>query len=206
MFTFARPAAERAAALRPQVGTSTSFRHTPTTGSFAHPKIPRKLSRAARMPEVQLPKLHALREEAVGARRAFLTALIFRVRMLSVYLRVTDEKARSRAQGHWAKARARVARLLAARRRWRIARNYVALRVWVRRWQGERAGRGWRERKATTYREARRYEKGKRETSGRTVQRRANGADVGIVMLWRLEGRTPMTEMRPRRRRTEGDG
>ena len=60
--------------------------------------------------------------------------------------------------------------------------------------------------KTTTYSETRKYEKGKRKASERTVQRRADGADVGIVMLWRIEGRVPMTELRPRRKRTEGDG
>ena len=73
---------------------------------------------------------------------------------------------------------------------------------------GERAGRGLREgRKTTSYCETRKYEKrGERETSGRKVQRNANGADMGIVMLWRIEGRLPMMELRPRRRRTDGDG
>ena len=150
--------------------------------------------------------MQALREGAVGARRAFLNAVIIRVRLLAVYLRISDEKGRRRARWHWARARARVTRLLATRRRWRKVRDRVALMTWVRRWQGERAGRGWRRRKTTTYRETRKYEKGKREEGGRTVQRRATGAEVGIVMLWRLEGRVPMMELRPRRRRTEGDG
>ena len=173
----------------------------------SHQRLPRDISRNACAKTLPLPSLQV---EAEGARRAFLAALTFRVRMLATFLRLSRPAERRRALARWKTAIGAVLRRVrGARRHWGVVRRHVALRVWVKRWMAGRAGRGMREHKTTTYKEARKYERkpsGERAKTGRKVQRRANGADVGIVMIWRLEGKLPMTELRPRRRRTEGDG
>ena len=57
-----------------------------------------------------------------------------------------------------------------------------------------------------TYKEARDWTKG---ATGKLTKKsvrwqRARGAEVGMAMLWRIEGKMPM--VRPRPKRTDGDG
>ena len=115
-------------------------------------------------------------------------------------------------------------KLLAKRRRvlgnWAALRRYVRTIVWVERLKEAVrdkkrdpqafTGRRWRwGGKPVEYNEKRKYERRKDDgmrggQKKRTVWRKAGGAEVGIVMQQRLQGRLPM--VRPKRRRTEGDG
>ena len=60
-----------------------------------------------------------------------------------------------------------------------------------------------------TYKQARRWTKRdegepSKQTRKSVRWQRAKGAEVGMAMLWRIEGKMPM--VRPRPKRTDGDG
>ena len=100
-------------------------------------------------------------------------------------------------------------------RRWGLVRRQAILIVWVKLWKEVRreemgrpeafAGRGWRPARAVNYREARPYNKRQAREGGeargeRVVWRKSRGAEIGVVMLMKLEGKRPMVRAKTKKK------
>ena len=206
----------------------------PTPGGTTRPgagTLPRRTRHGehAVVPRLAMPEIDGEGTGPDEERRDYFGALACKLRQLDTRRR--QQAIGVRARGRWAKASAwalaQVRQHRAVRRgRWAEVRRSVTAWTWLWRLQaamteragreqGVRGGRGWRTgRKLAGYSESRTYTRRaqQQEESGsdtqpkarRTVWRKANGAEVGQVMLRRIEGSLPMTGAPTRRMRGGG--